>query len=171
MTYLFRQKFPIIAAIIAAFGILCLCGVLNNNEEPITGAMSIPVSGKTIVIDAGHGGFDAGASANGLEEKNINLSVAKYLEEYISQGGGIAVMTRDEDRSTADADTDGKSAKKSDLENRKKLVETAEADVFVSVHMNKFPQEQYRAHRFFTVRSHRKANSLERKYRRRLKRY
>ena len=61
--------------------------------------MSIPVSGKTIVIDAGHGGFDAGASANGLEEKNINLSVAKYLEEYISQGGGIAVMTRDEDLS------------------------------------------------------------------------
>ncbi len=149
MTYLFRQKFPIIAAIIAAFGILCLCGVLNNNEEPITGAMSIPVSGKTIVIDAGHGGFDAGASANGLEEKNINLSVAKYLEEYISQGGGIAVMTRDEDRSTADVDTDGKSAKKSDLENRKKLVETAEADVFVSVHMNKFPQEQYRGAQVF----------------------
>lgn len=148
MTYLLRRKLPVIVCIIAAFGVLFLCGILNKNESA-ENAASIPISGKTVVIDAGHGGFDAGASANGLEEKNINLSVAKYLKEYIAQGGGIAVMTRNEDKSTADADTGGKSAKKSDLENRKKLVETSEADVFVSIHMNKFPQEQYKGAQVF----------------------
>lgn len=138
-----------IFVVAAAFFLIYFCGKMNKNSESATDALSVPISGKVVVIDAGHGGFDAGASANGLSEKDINLSVAKYLKEYVSQGGGIAIMTRDSDKSTADSDFMGKNAKKSDLQNRKKLAETSEADVFVSIHMNKFEQERYRGAQVF----------------------
>lgn len=139
----------ITCAACAAFGLLCVCGRLNTDTRYAEKAAAVPISGKVIVIDPGHGGFDAGASANGLEEKNINLDVAMYLKEYVEQGGGIAIMTRLDDVSTADADAEGKNAKKSDLTNRKRLAETAEADAFISIHMNKFPQEQYKGAQVF----------------------
>lgn len=102
------------------------------------------MSEMTILIDAGHGGFDGGASANGISEKDINLSVAKKLRERIEGGGGRAMMTRDEDVSTADeARTDGSTAKKSDLKRRRDMIKESGANIFISIHMNKFPQEQY----------------------------
>lgn len=98
----------------------------------------------TILIDAGHGGADGGASANGLTEKDINLSVALKLKEIIEQNGGTAAMTRDGDYSTADDNrTDGTSAKKSDLKRRREMISESGANMFVSIHMNKFPQEKY----------------------------
>lgn len=98
----------------------------------------------TILIDAGHGGADGGASANGLTEKDINLNVALKLKEVIEQSGGTVAMTRDGDYSTADENrTDGTSAKKSDLKRRREMVAESGADMFVSIHMNKFPQEKY----------------------------
>lgn len=96
-----------------------------------------------------HGGFDAGASDNGVQEKDINLDVALRLKEYIEQGGGVAVLTRDEDVSTADPSRSGTSAKQSDLSERKKLADTSGADIFVSIHMNKFPQAQYKGAQVF----------------------
>lgn len=107
------------------------------------------VADKIIVIDPGHGGFDAGASANGVQEKEANLAVALYLKQLVEQGGGKAVLTREEDVSTAPEDRDGKSAKKADLLARKKLPEESGANVFVSIHMNKFPQSQYKGAQVF----------------------
>lgn len=102
------------------------------------------VESKTILIDAGHGGFDAGASDNGISEKNINLNVAKNLKYLIEENGGKAAMTREDDVSTADENrTDGSSAKKSDLRRRRAMIKESGADMFVSVHMNKFPQREY----------------------------
>ena len=148
--FVFNKKILLYGtAFLLAFVAVIICGALHERREATQSTLAIPVSGKVIVIDAGHGGFDAGASANGIDEKDVNLSVAKYLEEYISQGGGIAVMTRTEDVSTADANTNGMSAKKSDLTNRKALAETSEADIFVSIHMNKFPQVQYKGAQVF----------------------
>ncbi len=99
--------------------------------------------------DPGHGGFDGGASDNGVYEKEINLDVALKLKEYIEQGGGVVYMTRVDDVSTDENNRKGKSAKMADLEARKELAGSAEADVFLSIHMNKFSQPQYRGAQVF----------------------
>lgn len=111
-------------------------------------AMVGGVSGKIILIDAGHGGVDAGASANGVLEKEINLSVAKKLKEQIETNGGTAVMTREEDCSTDDGTENG-SWKVADLKKRKNMASEIGADIFISIHMNKFPQEKYKGAQVF----------------------
>lgn len=108
-------------------------------QKPIT-----VLTDKIILIDAGHGGFDAGASANGIEEKNINLAVALKLKDCINDMGGRAVLTRESDTSTADANRkDGSTAKASDLKRRKAMAEECGADIMISIHMNKFEQSEY----------------------------
>lgn len=105
---------------------------------------SVPVTNKVILIDPGHGGVDAGASDNGAVEKDINLDIALRLQEYIEESGGIAILTRSEDVSTADKNrSKNVTQKKSDLAERKKAIEKYKADVFVSIHMNKFSEEKY----------------------------
>ena len=51
----------------------------------------------TIVLDAGHGGEDPGAVANGAVEKDINLSIAKKLKDFLELTGVNVVLTRDKD--------------------------------------------------------------------------
>ncbi len=78
----------------------------------------------TIAIDAGHGGSDNGASANGLVEKEINLKLAQYVVEYLSTYDGITVyMTRASDVYVG-------------LEQRVEMATTAGADLFISLHNN-----------------------------------
>ena len=105
-------------------------------------AMALPLENKVIVLDAGHGGFDAGASTgtgeNFLAEKEINLDVALFLRDYLEQSGAKVLLTRTEDESTEDATAKGKAAKKSDLQNRKSLGADNHADAFISIHMNRF---------------------------------
>lgn len=111
---------------------------------------AVPLSDKTVLIDPGHGGIDAGASANGAVEKEINLAVAKFLQEYIETGGGTAYLTRTDDSNTADPNR-GKntSQKMSDLKGRKSDIDEVKADIFVSIHMNKFEQSKYRGAQVF----------------------
>ena len=57
----------------------------------------LQVGNKIILIDAGHGGMDGGASSkNGTVEKNINLSIATKLKESLQKIGYEVVMTREE---------------------------------------------------------------------------
>jgi len=105
---------------------------------------AVPVTNKVVLIDPGHGGIDAGASANGAIEKDINLDIALRLQEFIEESGGIAILTRSEDVSTADKNrSKNLTQKKSDLMERRKAIEKYDADVFISIHMNKFQEEKY----------------------------
>ena len=84
------------------------------------------VKGKTIVIDAGHGGKDPGTLANGLSawpEKSINLSIALELSKQLKARGAKVVMTRSSDRYP-------------DLEDRAYVASKNDADLFVSLHCN-----------------------------------
>ena len=98
-----------------------------------------------IIIDAGHGGFDGGASTeDGVPEKGINLNIALYLKEYLNFFGFQVVMTRDSDTSTEDEGlTTIRSKKTSDLHNRMSLMEKTKNAVFVSIHQNHFSQSKY----------------------------
>lgn len=78
---------------------------------------------KTVVIDAGHGGSDYGAIRNSINEKDITLDVAKRLKTLLTQKGYNVIMTRDTDKYLS-------------LQERCDITETANADIFVSIHVN-----------------------------------
>ncbi len=151
MTFRVFHLKRIIATIAVVLTVFIATGIGNYLKKTAIRQVSASVlQGKTVLIDPGHGGFDAGASANEAVEKDINLQVAKYLKEYIEGAGGAAYMTRESDTDTADPHrSDGISQKKSDLQMRKADIEKYNADIFISIHMNKFEQSQYRGAQVF----------------------
>lgn len=100
----------------------------------------------TVIIDAGHGGEDGGTiGKNGVYEKDLNLMIAKDLYQMLTANGVDVIMTRDTDIMLYDRNVDYKGRKKMlDLLARLKIGEKYENCVFVSIHMNAFPQEKYR---------------------------
>ena len=141
----------VIATLLVAITVLTATGIkLFLKKYTAWEVSGENLQGKVIVIDPGHGGFDAGASANGVVEKDINLMVAMFLKEYIEAGGGAVYLTRESDTDTADPNrAKNVTQKKSDLQMRKAAVEKYGADVFISIHMNKFEQAEYRGAQVF----------------------
>lgn len=96
---------------------------------------------KVILIDPGHGGIDGGASAkDGTPEKDINLNIGVLLGANLKSLGYKVEYTRTEDNGLY---VDGKSVREKkieDLSNRVKLKETTNCDIFISIHLNTFPQ-------------------------------
>lgn len=97
---------------------------------------------KLVVVDAGHGGPDPGVVRDGVREKDITLAVALRLAEFLEQGGARVLLTRDKDCDVAKPDTgEGKPWKRRDLEGRVAVANENGADIFVSVHVNSFQED------------------------------
>ena len=98
-----------------------------------------------VVLDAGHGGEDGGAvSATGVVEKDVNLAVSFALRDLFEAAGIPVVMTRTEDTLLYDRNVDFQGRKKVlDLAARRLVAERTEGGLFISIHMNAFPQPQY----------------------------
>jgi len=94
--------------------------------SPISRAL--PLKGKVIVVDAGHGGKDPGACKLGVQEAVITLAVALELQKELEKNGATVVMTR----------TDNKV----DLElvDILNIVQSNHPDFFISVHVNSSPR-------------------------------
>ncbi len=121
-------------------------GVINNEKLSRDVSDNFSVKNRPIiVVDAGHGGFDGGASTDdGVSEKGINLNIALYLKDYLNFFGFQVVMTRETDTSTEDEGlTTIRSRKSSDLHNRMALMEKTENSIFVSIHQNHYSSSQY----------------------------
>jgi N-acetylmuramoyl-L-alanine amidase len=112
---------------------------------------SLPLSGKTIVIDPGHGGPDGGAvGKDETLEKDIALKVSEKIRDYLLQTGAIVYMTREEDVDLATEDTQGLSRRKSeDIRNRLKFIHDHEADFFITLHLNALPSTKWRGAQTF----------------------
>lgn len=92
----------------------------------------------TIVIDAGHGGRDGGAiGSSGVTESELNLKYAKELKSLCEDFGIGVVMTRSDMNGLYDESAPNK--KKSEMERRKNIINTSNADLMISIHMNSFP--------------------------------
>ncbi|OPX86766.1 MAG: Germination-specific N-acetylmuramoyl-L-alanine amidase precursor [Pelotomaculum sp. PtaB.Bin104] len=115
--------------------------VSSRYEEPAISALSWTVANKLIVIDPGHGGLDPGALGSmGVHEKDIVLDVSKKLASILREAGAEAVLTRETDQELSDPGVNYTySAKIQDLTRRVELANSRRADVFVSVHVNSFP--------------------------------
>ncbi|MBH5320760.1 N-acetylmuramoyl-L-alanine amidase CwlD [Paenibacillus sp. GSMTC-2017] len=106
---------------------------------------TLPLSGKTIAIDAGHGGADGGAvSKQGAIEKDLNLAIALYLRDYLQQAGAVVIMTREGDYDLATGDAHAYSKRKTeDLKRRAALINENNPATVISIHMNSIPQQKW----------------------------
>lgn len=136
-----------------------IAGLMDPEAGETSGADGTPGEGNAlppitwVVIDAGHGGEDGGASsAAGTSEKALNLSVALALRDLFEAAGIPVVMTRTEDVLLYDRNVDFKGRKKVlDLAARRLVAEKTAATaarsggtcLLLSIHMNAFPQTQY----------------------------
>ncbi len=122
------------------FVIFCAC----RSDRP-TEAVFGTREKTLIVIDAGHGGEDSGAiGKNGVFEKDVNLSVALKLGDYLEAAGFEVVYTRTDDRLLYKAEENVKGIRKiSDLKNRCKIASEYPDAIFVSIHMNSFTDSKY----------------------------
>lgn len=151
---------------ILIFFTLFLIGIISVATmikiETLKTSASLPLSGKRIVVDAGHGGLDGGASSkSGLLEKDINLKIANYLKFYLEKNGAKVIMTREKDVSLHSEDKGSvKSKKRSDLLNRRNIANISKADAFVSVHLNFFEQSKYKGAQVFYETMHAESMTL-----------
>lgn len=135
-------------------GLLALLIAVLSYEVPTartSQTWSLPLAGKVIALDAGHGGPDGGAvSRQGVIEKDVNLAITLYLRDYLQQAGAVVVMTREGDYDLAAESTKGYSRRKTeDLMQRVRKIEDAKADLFISVHLNSMPSNRWRGAQTF----------------------
>jgi N-acetylmuramoyl-L-alanine amidase len=86
-------------------------------------ATAFPLAVKRVVLDAGHGGTDPGATASALLEKEITLDIGRRLQARLEKDGFEVIVTRDGDRTIA-------------LKERARLANESRSDIFVSIHVN-----------------------------------
>lgn len=123
---------------ILAVAVLLSATVINMTRSTrLVPVNAVPVSEKVIVLDAGHGASDGGAvGISGTLEKDINLKITTRLKKLLEKTGATVIVTREDDSPIAET-------KREDMKKRKALKENSNADIFVSIHMNKFSESKY----------------------------
>ena len=82
--------------------------------------------------------------ALGTTEAESNLKIALKVQNLLEQSGATVILTRSDENSIYNIDSKTVKQKKiSDIHNRVKIGNESSADIFVSIHLNKIPQEQY----------------------------
>ena len=110
---------------------------MKNNKEGKEGS-------KIILIDAGHGGIDGGASSKeGTVEKDINLSIATKLKKNLQRIGYEVVMTREEGAEPFSSGRTIRERYNEDLRKRCDLKSSSNCDMFISIHLNHFSESKY----------------------------
>ena len=131
----------LIVAFLAKGADQTLGGTSTPAPEPTATPEPLPLTGWTILIDPGHGGYDGGARArdSGIWEKVINLDVALQVEKSLVDQGAAVIMTRRED---ADLCTEDRPAaltkKRQDMLARVEMAVSAQVDMVLSIHMNEY---------------------------------
>lgn len=138
-------------------GLMILFFILQHDfsENRSWNTWNLPLSGKIILLDPGHGGPDGGAGTGETLEKDIALKISLKLRDYLQEQGALVVMTRDSDTDLADPDTRGYSRRKvEDLKKRLKMINDSDNDFFISLHLNAIPSSQWRGAQTFYAPQH-----------------
>ena len=132
------------------FACLILSTIVFQLKAPknmeVKETVALPVDNKVIILDAGHGRrrSEEQQQMSGISEADINLKIMLKVQSLLEQAGSTVILTRSDENGIYDIDkTTLRQKKISDTQNRVKLGNSSEADVFVSIHLNKIPQQQY----------------------------
>ena len=121
------------------FTILCY-GLAVKSQKLIPTTAKV-YSNKTVIIDAGHGIPDNGASSsNGISENEINLKISRKLKKLLTKTKVKVIMTRKDLNSLSNSKTNNKS---DDLKKRTEIRDNNDGDLFLSIHLNHFTDPQY----------------------------
>ncbi|WP_066390249.1 N-acetylmuramoyl-L-alanine amidase CwlD [Neobacillus mesonae] len=116
---------------------------------------NLPLSGKIILLDPGHGGPDGGAESGDTLEKDIALEITLKVRDYLQQQGALVVMTRETDKDLADPGTRGYSRRKvEDLKKRLEMINNFDNDFFASIHLNAIPSVRWSGAQTFYAPHH-----------------
>lgn len=114
-----------------------------------------------VVIDAGHGGMDGGAiGKSGTIEKYINLMIANKVKGYLDLSGYTCLMLREDDSGLYDDKGSIRERKIQDLKRRKELINKYNGEIFISIHLNKFPEEKYYGAQVFYPKDDEKSHNF-----------
>ena len=129
----------------AVFMVIAIALSSKDKNSSYIATVSLPVSGKVVIVDAGHGVPDEGAEVgDGTTEAQTNLKIALKLQNLLEQSGCIVILTRSDENGIYDLDSKTLKQKKvSDIRNRVKIGNESSADIFVSIHLNKIPEQKY----------------------------
>ncbi|MBT2681183.1 N-acetylmuramoyl-L-alanine amidase CwlD [Bacillus sp. ISL-35] len=134
----------------AGLAVLFLILQYDFAENDSWESWNLPLSGKIIYLDPGHGGVDPGAGDDDPFEKEIALNVSLKLRDYLQQQGALVIMTRETDVDLADKGLKGYSKRKvQDLKRRLNLINESEADFFATIHLNAIPSSKWRGAQTF----------------------
>jgi N-acetylmuramoyl-L-alanine amidase len=131
---------------IFALGLILLFFILqfDFSDDDSWDAWNLPLTGKIIVIDPGHGGPDGGAGDEEVLEKDVALDVSLKIRDYLQEQGALVIMTREEDKDLAGEDVKGyRNRKVADLKERLNMINSSDADLFLSIHLNAIPSSKW----------------------------
>jgi len=143
-----------IALGVILLGCLCLV-VYETSASDRSFFLPEPLGGVKIVVDAGHGGVDGGASSGEVIEKEVTLAIAQKVEKQLKRLGATVVMTRStdgdvlEEHAPSEEFSTLRERKKEDIFLRSNLVQKNEPDIFVTIHANAIPEEKWRGAQVF----------------------
>ena len=122
--------------------------ILSRSAAKMVSGIQTNQEKLVVVIDAGHGGNDPGKiGVNGAVEKDINLIVAKKLENLLKANDIEVVMTRTSDKGNySESDTNKKVA---DMKARLALIDESKPVLVVSIHQNSYPDESVKGAQVF----------------------
>ncbi|WP_449538517.1 N-acetylmuramoyl-L-alanine amidase CwlD [Ferdinandcohnia sp. Marseille-Q9671] len=133
-----------IAGILVGTIVLFLFIQYKYMDKDVWNSWNLPLSGKFIIIDPGHGGVDGGAMNGDIQEKDIALEISLKLRDYLQQQGALVQMIREDDTDLAPEGMKGYSRRKTeDLKKRVEIINESEADLFISVHLNAIPSPKW----------------------------
>lgn len=146
------KTYPL-SMVVALLSVLCgilMVAILGSQGVTVAAENRTIVPLRTIVIDAGHGGIDGGAtSCSGVLEKDINLDIALKLNDVMHLLGYHTVLTRTTQDSIATEGNTIAAQKVSDMKNRLSMVNKIRNPIFISIHQNYFGNGKYHGAQVF----------------------
>ena len=149
-----KQTSKILPVILAVLNIALALFFVSEPASTVFRQMQLDQKPYTIIIDAGHGGVDAGAtSCTGVLESQINIEIALRLEELMHLLGYETKMIRRTDISVYTEGETIAAKKASDLKQRVKIVNETERGILISIHQNQFQDSRYSGAQVFYGKS------------------
>ena len=137
----YKTLLPVYLLILAGF---LLIGAWGSRTVTVLSENAPINNRKTIVIDAGHGGVDGGAtSCTGVLESQFDLEIALKLNDLMHLLGMDTVMVRNTDCSVYTQGNSIAQKKVSDLKERVRIVNSTDDAILVSIHQNLFTDGRY----------------------------